>query len=145
MTEPADARPNFRVERDDGVTVFTALGPQIVAEVKEELYGLAARLAEAPGPRHAVLDLGAVRQVNSAAIGILINFQKRVRDAGGALKVCQADPHVAEVFRLTKMDQVLDIHPSRSAAIASFRGPAPAGPAPGGGGGSWFSRLFGSR
>jgi anti-sigma B factor antagonist len=132
---------NFRVETQDGVTVVTPTCPQIVAEVRDDLYAVADGLS-GPGPHRVVLSLKPIRQIQSAAIGILINFQKRVRDAGGALKIADLDPNILEVFKLTKMDQVLDLSRSTAEAVDAFHG---RGKASGAGGGGWFGRLFGGK
>src|SRR5262245_57195940 len=143
--------PNFTFEQVEGVTVVTAACPQIVADLRDEFYALAVRPADAPpGPWRVVLDLSGVRQINSAAIGILINFQKRVRDAGGTLKVCGIHPNVIDVFRLTKMDQILDLCPTRKDALDAYQGRGrPSTPTSAGtgerSGGSWFSRIFGGK
>jgi anti-anti-sigma factor len=137
----SDAPSPYRVEQVNGVTVIHVSVPQITPEMKDDLYALAARLVDSPPPRRVVLDMASVRILNSSAIGILINFQKRVRDAVGALKLCNLDPYVHDLFRLTRMDQVLDIQPTLNDALAAHQGK----PRPGQPGKSrpWYARLFG--
>lgn len=126
---------SFRVEQADDVTIVTAAVPQIVAENREELYELARQPADGSGRKRVVLNLQNVPQIQSAAIAILINFQKRVREGGGALKICGVTPNVLAVFKLIKMDQVLDLAGTQQEAIDAFHG--------NGGAGSWFSKIMG--
>ena len=137
-------------EAGDGVTVVTIVDPDILAEGKGPLYGIVDRIAadQPGGPRRVVLSLKNVKAINSAAIGVLINLQKRVRDARGSLRVCEIDPYVLNVFSLTKVDQLLHLCPTRMEAIASFDRPREARrerPASGQRGGGWFSKIFGGK
>jgi anti-anti-sigma factor len=134
-----DASEFFRLEQTDGVLVVTALGAEISPEARDPLYAIGERLADAAEPRRMVLSLAGVKTLNSATIGVLINFQKRVRDAGGSLKICRLDPYVRNIFRLTKMDLLFDLHDTEQDAIAAFRVKA-RGPSP-----SWVSRFFGGK
>jgi anti-anti-sigma factor len=135
----------FRARQAEGATVVTAEVPLLGPESRDELYAVADRLADANMPRRVVLSLVGVRSLNSAAIGVLVNFHKRVRDAGAALKVSDLTSDVAQVFQLTKLDQVLDLCATEADALAAFRehdrGRKPS--TPDGGPGSWVSRLFG--
>ena len=139
---PADPSPHFTVDSAEGVTFITPTGPEIAADARDLLYGAADDLANAPPPRRVVLDLQNVKSLNSATIGVLINLQKRVRDAGGALKLCALDPFVMNVVQLTKMDQILDVRATRRDAVDSFHNKpstsAEASP-------SWVSRFFGGK
>ena len=136
-----DSSQPYSIEQVNGVTVVKVVGNQVAPDTKDALYNVAEGLVASPQPRRVVLNLANVRILNSAAIGILINFQKKVRDAAGTLKICCIDPYVLDLFRLTKMDQVLDIRGSQQDAIDAFLGKAK--PAAAGRKRSWFSRVFG--
>jgi anti-anti-sigma factor len=131
----------FRQEQIDGVTTILVLGQEIPPESKEELYGIADRLADAPEPRRVVLNLVNVRSMMSASIAILIHFQKRIADVGGTLKLCRIHPDVARAFQLTHIDQMFDIHKRQRDAIDAYHGN---GRPKEGGLGSLISRLLGN-
>lgn len=146
-------KPVYRIDTIEGVSVITLPGPQFTGDARDELYALIPRLGgTGTGPKRVMLNLANVRQIHSAAIAVLINFQKRVREAGGALKICQIDPHVYQVFLLTKMDQVLDLHKTQQEAIDAFHGRGGSRGKTGGSaghgtdaGGGFFKRMFGSK
>lgn len=139
-----DSTQRIRTETVDDVTVMTVLDSQITPDTRDALYAAAEALAELPPPRRVVLNLGNVRTLNSAAIGMLINFQRKVRDAAGAVKLSNIDSYVLDLFRLTKMDQVMEIRGTQREAIDEYLGRArPA--SPGGSGKGWFSRVFGGK
>lgn len=127
--------PHFRIHQVDGITILTVLDAEIAPEAKGPLYAAAEELAGVPEPRHLVLNLEKLRRIDSMTIAVLITFQKKVRESGGAVRVCVADPHVLGVFRATKLDQLLDLRTSEGDAVAAFQGK----------GRSWASRIFGSK
>jgi anti-sigma B factor antagonist len=136
---PQDSSEHFLVEQSEGVMVVTPTDPRLLTDQKDSLYALVDRMAGVPAPKKVVLSLAGVHMLDSAGIGILINFQRRVTKAGGVLKVCDLDPNVLQVIRLTRIDQVLEIHGTRAEALASFhsrRGEE-------GEKGSWFTKFFG--
>lgn len=129
-----DPVQHLHVEPIAGVTVVTVTGTRISAATRAALYALAADLVHQPPPRRVVVDLAEVQYLTSEAIGILITFQKNVREAGGVVKICGADPHLRELFRLTRVDQLIEVRSSRREAIAAFAGRP-----------SLLARLFGGR
>jgi anti-anti-sigma factor len=72
----------------------------------EYLLALAGRL---PGGKFEV-DLGHVRGLCSSCLGKLIGLDRRLRANGGHLTLLGVRGEVSEVFRLTHLNGVLDIH-----------------------------------
>src|SRR4051812_32958895 len=112
--------PYFQQDRVDGVTTVLVMGRELPPELKEQLYEIADRLADTPEPRQVVLNLVNVPYIMSVSIAILIQFQKRIKDAGGTLKLCRINPDVAKAFKLTHVDQMFDIHEKQRDAIAAY-------------------------
>src|SRR5262245_38579098 len=74
---------------------------------REELFRLADGL-----PRCClVLDLGNIRFVASAGLGLLLALNRRLRSAGGRLVLSKLSPAVAEVIAVTHLDKVLEVCP----------------------------------
>jgi anti-anti-sigma factor len=113
---PADADRYFHTETQDGVTVVIFEDIQIGPDARDPIYGL----VENQGKTRIVVDLGDVWALSSHALGILANFQNKVRAAGGALKLCGVNPNLAQLFRLTKFDQIFEIHGTRDEAVRAF-------------------------
>ncbi len=67
-----------------------------------------------------VLNLGNVRFMDSAGIGEVVACLKRVREAGGDIKMCDLNQRITDLFTLTKLITIFDVHPSENAAIAAF-------------------------
>lgn len=56
-----------------------------------------------------VLDLGEVQYLSSAALGKLINLKKKVTSVKGRLRLQNLSSDLLEVFRVTRLDQVLEV------------------------------------
>jgi anti-anti-sigma factor len=114
MDEEPLASHYFRVEHQDGVAVV--IFDDISPDAREPIYGL----AENQGLTRIVIDLSDILALSSYALGILANFQNKVRAAGGSLKLCGVNPNLAQLFRLTKFDQIFEIYGTREEALNAF-------------------------
>jgi anti-sigma B factor antagonist len=120
MTEAP--RELFDFVDDDGVIVAVVRESKIISdedilEFSSQLNQLAAR----PEPVRLVVDFGKVKFLSSAALGRLVHLKKRLRDAQGELRLCAIDPALLEVFRITRLDTLFEIHETRAAASDSLR------------------------
>jgi anti-anti-sigma factor len=118
-----ETQAQFQVRRDRGCMIVTAVGPEIPIDAKDELYALAlpAQLAS----RQVVLNLERVINFQSAILGILIRFQQKIEEAGGNVKVVCPDANIRLMFRITKVDQVLQLHEREQLAINAFHDTPP--------------------
>ena len=114
--DPPTADRYVRTETQDGVTVVIFEDIQIGPDARDPIYGL---LENQEKPR-IVVDLANILALTSHALGILANFQNKVRAAGGGLKLCGVNPNLAQLFRLTKFDQIFEIHGTREEAVRAF-------------------------
>jgi anti-anti-sigma factor len=113
-----ERQPQFQVRRDRGCMIVTAVGPEIPIDAKDELYALA--LPAPLASRQVVLNLERVINFQSAILGILIRFQQKIEEAGGNVKVVCPDANIRLMFRITKVDQVLQLHENEQLAINAF-------------------------
>jgi anti-sigma B factor antagonist len=70
-----------------------------------------------------VLDLSGVSGMDGAGLGELVRLQNRAIDQALGRSVKYAGPNllVRNLLGLTKLDRVLDVHPSLDAALESFQ------------------------
>jgi len=125
-----------RSEPADGITTITVSDPSLLSDEKEAFYELISPPDGAASPGQVVLNLEVVRAFKSVMLGVLINFQKRLRELGGSLKLCGLDPHVADMFRLIHLDQMFEIHATEREAVEAFQNKDRPG---------LISRLFGAQ
>ena len=84
-----------------------------ITQIGEQLYALA---AAGDSPK-LVVDFVNVAHMSSSALGMLITLHKRVRERGGALRLCNIRPSILEVFEITRLNEVFGILSSREDAV----------------------------
>ncbi|WP_428386867.1 STAS domain-containing protein [Mucisphaera sp.] len=62
-----------------------------------------------------------VEHLSSAALGTLITINNKIRKKAGQLRLANIDPQIYEVFVITKLNKLFQIHDSTDKAIASFK------------------------
>ncbi len=60
---------------------------------------------------HIVLDLTGVALLSSVILGKLTKLNDRMLQSGGRLTIANPGPSILQVFRVTRLDTVLDITP----------------------------------
>lgn len=70
--------------------------------------------------RHAVLDLGALRFVDSSGLGAILSCSRLLHTKGGDLKLCSMTRPVRALFELVRMHKIFDIHGTREDAVRAF-------------------------
>ena len=67
-----------------------------------------------------LLDFKNVDHLSSAALGMLINVNQKVKNQSGELRLVNIKPQIYEVFVITKLNKLFKIHPTRADALASI-------------------------
>jgi anti-sigma B factor antagonist len=67
-----------------------------------------------------LLDFSNVEHLSSAALGMLINANNRIRQKNGQLRLTNIKPQIFEVFVITKLNKLFKIRPTRAEALTSF-------------------------
>ena len=68
-----------------------------------------------------VFDFSNLEFISSAGISLILWLSELLRSQGGQLKICEAQPDVREVFKLGKLDMVLQFHETREDALAALK------------------------
>jgi anti-anti-sigma factor len=109
-----DARdPRLDVSRDGQQTVVRFVNCSALNEYSADQVGrqLLAVADGSPGQR-VTLDLSQVEYLTSTVLSHLVRLHKRLLATGGHLAVANPRPAVRDVFRVTMLDQVLDVQPA---------------------------------
>jgi anti-sigma B factor antagonist len=67
-----------------------------------------------------LLDFANVDHLSSAALGMLINVNNKVKHQNGQLRLANIKPQILEVFEITKLNKLFKILPTRAEALASY-------------------------
>lgn len=100
------------------VTVVTVEGQLIVANRQELKQALTDALDT--GARKFVVDFGPTAYIDSSGLGALVSVNKKVREAGGELRLAGLNEDLRSLFELTKLDTLFVISPTTPEALAGF-------------------------
>ena len=108
---------DLQVHQEEGWVVLAVVGEVDLASAPKVRQAVIDAVAVADGPPSVVLDLGSVDFIDSSGLGVVLGALKRVRTAGGRLRVVVREPQVRRVFELTDLDRILALAPSRGDAF----------------------------
>lgn len=109
----------FTVRKEsDGVVVIGVDGQLIVSNRHE----LKERVAEAVdfGTRRILVDFTNTGYIDSSGLGALVSLAKKLREAGGELRLAGLNADLRTLFELTKLDTLFNITASADEALKSF-------------------------
>lgn len=112
------AAMKITVAEQDGVTVVAVAGVLDAGGAPVLGDRFDALLAE--GVQRFVIDLAALRFMDSSGIAVLVRLFKRVRIGHGDVRLAATQPAVEKILRLVRLDRVFDLHPDVERAVASF-------------------------
>ena len=118
MEQPSS---HLKVRQTGGVALVEFADRKIleelsIQEIGEELH----RLVEASPKIHLLLNFRNVDHLSSAALGMLITLNKKVQERNGALRLSDINRQIYEVFKITRLDRVFDIHQTQDQALVGF-------------------------
>ncbi len=118
MEQPSS---HLKVKRSDSVSVVEVADRKIleelsIQEIGEELDEL---VESEPGVK-LLLNFKNVDHLSSAALGMLITLNKKIKERDGELKLSDINRQIFEVFKITKLNRVFDIHDNADDAMAAF-------------------------
>jgi anti-sigma B factor antagonist len=73
------------------------------------------------GARKVIVDMSGVDYVDSAGLGVLVGVAGILRTQGGELKAAGLQQRVADVFQMTRLTKVIEVHSDVSAAAKTFQ------------------------
>ena len=118
---PDDKMPPVAVTQTKDIRIVEFQNHKILDEGNIADIGvtLNAMIDETPSPKM-LLDFVNVDHLSSAALGMLINANNKIKQKNGALRLANIKPQILEVFVITKLNKLFRILPTREEALASF-------------------------
>ena len=119
----AETIPPLSVTQEKTIRIVEFTNSKILDEqnIKEIGDTLNALIDESEYPK-ILIDFATVDHLSSAALGMLINVNNRVRQKNGQLRLANIKPQILEVFVITKLNKLFKILPTRTEAMANFSG-----------------------
>lgn len=114
-------RPRISVEYIKDVTIIAFTEEKILDEGDiKSLSESVMSVIEQGGQIQLILDFCNVRFLSSAVLGLLIRISKKIYEGDGQLRLCNINPKIYEVFKITRLTNVFEIHKNVEKAMESL-------------------------
>jgi anti-anti-sigma factor len=110
-----------RIQPD--VVLVEIAGKVVYGPECQQIEWLTAELLE-ESEKKVIFDVSRVQHLDSTGVGIIVMCSGKMKEAGGELRIAGAEGHVETVLKITQVDKILALYPSRAAALEGFAGTA---------------------
>ena len=114
-----ESQGNLDITEQKNVTVVEFQDRKILEELLITQIG--EKLDQLVGTRDnmkLLLTFKNVEHLSSAALGMLITLHNKVKETEGRLMLSDINPQIYQVFEITKLDRLFEIHPTAQQALA---------------------------
>ena len=87
-----------------------------IQQISEELMALVDKVPHGK----LLLNFSKVKFMSSSVLGRLVHLNKKCKKDQVDLKMCNIAPDIMEVFKITRLIRVFDIHEDENAALEAF-------------------------
>ena len=106
-----NVNPNISLEYRGQIVIAMLTDEKILDE--DQLQGLEGSflpLIQKTTGIQLIIDFSNVKFLTSSVLGLLIRISKKVYETEGTLRLCSIDSKILEVFRITRLDKIFEIH-----------------------------------
>ena len=109
----------FHQTKDDSGVAVVQVEGQLIVGNRQELKELVQAALER-GDRRLLIDFSRTGYIDSSGLGALVSISKKIREAGGELRLSGLNEDLRSLFELTKLDTLFAIAETPKQALASF-------------------------
>jgi anti-sigma B factor antagonist len=116
-------QPNISVEYVKNATIVSFTDEKILEE--KDIHSLQESIMsviEQAEQIHLIIDFSHVKFLSSAVLGLLIRISKRIYEHDGRLRLCNIDPKIYEIFKITRLTKTFDISKDVDTAVKELSG-----------------------
>ena len=107
----AEIKPRISVDYSENATIVTFTDEKILEEMDiQALQASIMSVVDQADRINLILDFGNVRFLSSAVLGLLIRISKRIYEHDGQLILCNINPKIFEIFKITRLNKIFDIY-----------------------------------
>jgi anti-sigma B factor antagonist len=111
-------QPNISVEYAENATIISFTDEKILEERDiNSLQESIMSVIEQAERINLILDFSNVKFLSSAVLGLLIRISKRIYEHEGRLRLCNIDPKIYEIFKITRLTKTFDIYKNVESAV----------------------------
>lgn len=108
----------LNIDREEGKVPGTVIirltGPLTLLNI----FDLQAQFRTAPPTPLTILDLSGVPYMDSAGMGVVVNYHVHCQNKGGRFIAAGVSPRIMELFKITRVDKVIKMAPTSEEAEA---------------------------
>jgi len=113
--------PKIILEYAQNAAIATLTDEKILEETDiQAIESTIMPLIEQTASINLVLDFSNVFFLSSAVLGLLIRISKKVYESNGQLRLCSINKKIFQIFTITRLDKIFDIHEDRQSALDSL-------------------------
>ena len=117
----AATKPRISVEYAKNAIIITFTDEKILEDSDIQALRVSVMsVIEQAGRMNLILDFRNVQFLSSAVLGLLIRVSKRVYECDGQLRLCNISPKIREIFKITRLNKIFDIHKDIESAAESL-------------------------
>jgi len=118
----AAIKPKISVEYTGNATIVTFTDQKILEEkdIQALQESIMSVVESTGGGLNLILDFCNVRFLSSAVLGLLIRISKRIYQREGQLRLCNINPKIYEIFKITRLTKIFDIYKDLESATADL-------------------------
>ena len=117
--EPIKPRINVKYAENATIATFTSeniLEEKDIQALRESIMSVIEQTEQI----NLILDFCNVRFLSSAVLGLLIRISKKIYERDGQLRLCNINPKIHEVFKITRLTKIFDIYKDTEDAVESL-------------------------
>jgi anti-sigma B factor antagonist len=108
---------SFVLDRRDDVLIVDVEGQLVVTNRQDFKQVILDEVEQ--GARTVIVDFTQSGYIDSSGLGALVSLSKRVRDAGGDVRLTGLNEDLRRLFELTRLDQLFPLYATRADALSA--------------------------
>jgi anti-sigma B factor antagonist len=109
----------FAMRKDPGGVVVVGVDGQLIVSNRHELKQKVLDAVEG-GARKVLIDFSNTGYIDSSGLGALVSLAKKLREAGGELRLAGLNEDLRTLFELTKLDTLFQIAETADTGLKGF-------------------------
>jgi anti-sigma B factor antagonist len=109
----------FSQTKDENGVVVLQVEGQLIVGNRQQLKDMVQAAVDG-GESRILIDFSRTGYIDSSGLGALVSISKKVREAGGELRLAGLNEDLRSLFELTKLDTLFSIAETREQALANF-------------------------
>jgi anti-sigma B factor antagonist len=109
----------FSQTKDENGVVVVQVEGQLIVGNRQQLKDMVQEAVDR-GETRVLIDFSRTGYIDSSGLGALVSISKKVREAGGELRLAGLNEDLRSLFELTKLDTLFSIAETREQALANF-------------------------